>query len=75
MNVYGSFASKEIAQQRYDICKSCSEFSSPLKICKQCYCLVLAKVRFHYTACPLNKWGTVEKDLSIEFYNVEKELK
>lgn len=68
-------AKKEVAQSRFDICKTCEQYNASLKLCNVCYCLVLAKVRLSYTACPLDKWTAVEDDPSVKLYDVEKELK
>ena len=64
-------ANKQIAQQRYDICKQCNDFSPLLKLCRQCGCFALAKVRFYHTGCPVGKWGPVDKDDTVEFYTHE----
>ncbi len=44
-----------LAKQRYDICKSCPEFSS-LKFCGKCGCFMPLKVRIESVSCPINKW-------------------
>ena len=49
------FVSKEIAKQRYNICKECEEMNR-LKQCSQCGCFVIAKTRFANSPCPKNKW-------------------
>ena len=46
----------EQAEERYSICKSCSEFNPTLYNCKQCGCFMLVKVRLLNSECPLGKW-------------------
>jgi len=47
---------KEVAQARYDICKSCSSFIASISTCKECGCLMRDKVKSSNSKCPLNKW-------------------
>jgi topoisomerase IA-like protein len=51
--------SKEIQEERLNICKSCSEFKPKLKVCGQCGCFMEMKVKFSRTTCPLKKWDVV----------------
>ena len=46
---------KHIAQQRYDICKTCPRFTE-LKLCSVCNCVMPIKVKFAYADCPLGRW-------------------
>lgn len=55
------FASKDNALARKAICSSCPSMASLL--CKECNCLVVAKVRLNYASCPLGKWGQVAAEL------------
>lgn len=48
-------AKKEIAQQRYNSCKECSNFTS-VKLCKLCNCFMPVKVKFAMVACPIGRW-------------------
>ena len=50
------FVKKEIAQNRYDICKSCEHFNMEIKICNQCVCFMKIKVKMPGAFCPVNKW-------------------
>ena len=50
------FVKKEIAQNRYDICKSCEHFNMEMKICNQCGCFMKIKVKMPGAFCPVNKW-------------------
>jgi hypothetical protein len=46
---------KEIAQQRYDVCKNCEDFTA-FKICKNCNCFMPVKVKLAHAWCPKTKW-------------------
>jgi len=48
---------KEIAQARYDVCKTCPSFMPTVAICKECGCLMKVKVKSTFSVCPLGKWG------------------
>jgi hypothetical protein len=49
--------SKEQAQVRYNICKTCEHLSSsPMFMCKKCNCFAKLKARMIFTSCPENKW-------------------
>ena len=50
------YVKKEIAQHRYDICKSCEHFNIETKNCDLCGCFMKVKVKIHEAFCPLNKW-------------------
>lgn len=48
-------AKKEIAQERYNICKSCPAFTSAL-LCSKCNCFMPVKVKLAMVSCPVGKW-------------------
>lgn len=50
------FASQDLAQERYEICKSCEYFNVVSKTCKKCGCFMVAKTKLLNTSCPMNKW-------------------
>lgn len=50
------FVPKDIAKQRYEICKKCEYFSSLTKICKVCLCFMPAKTKLDFVSCPKLKW-------------------
>ena len=52
------FVIKEIAENRYKICKSCDQFTK-VKFCKKCGCFMPVKTKLAYVKCPINKWGDV----------------
>lgn len=49
---------RDIAQQRYDICKSCPRLTA-LRLCAMCNCVMPVKVKFAQAECPVGKWHTV----------------
>ena len=50
----------EIAKERYAICKNCPEFIALTTQCKQCGCIMKAKVKLPHASCPLDKWQATE---------------
>lgn len=52
----------EIAKERYSICKSCPQFIPVTTQCKECGCIMKAKVKLPHASCPLDppKWTQVE---------------
>lgn len=50
------FLPKEQAQQRYDICKTCTSFVALTTQCAECGCFMKLKVKIRESSCPLNKW-------------------
>ena len=66
------FSSKEQAKKRYEICKSCEDFS-PIKTCKKCGCFMPAKVRIANASCPVRKWEESTIDIHVKsVYDVEE---
>ena len=53
-------AQKTIAQQRYEICKSCPRFTA-MRICTLCNCIMPIKVKFAKASCPAGKWQLVNQ--------------
>jgi hypothetical protein len=57
-----------VHQERMNICNECPYISTkhrsirPDVHCVQCGCTLAAKTRSFTSACPLNKWGAIEKD-------------
>jgi hypothetical protein len=50
------FVIKVIAQERYDKCKVCENFSKITTMCKECHCIMKLKVTFEDSKCPIGKW-------------------
>ena len=46
---------KEMAKTRLSVCQDCPELTK-LNRCKQCGCLMPAKVFFKGSFCPMKKW-------------------
>lgn len=45
-----------IADNRFDICKSCPELINLTKQCKKCGCVMPLKTKLQGATCPLGKW-------------------
>jgi hypothetical protein len=54
-NLTEFIASKDLQQQRYEICKTCDSFTM-LKTCRECGCIMPLKVKIASVSCPLKKW-------------------
>ena len=52
--------SKEVAQERLDICKDCPFYTQGLGRCKKCGCFMPEKVKLPNAFCPVHKWETAE---------------
>ena len=48
--------SKEISQQRMEICKQCEFYDEEESRCIQCGCWLAQKVKFALDSCPIGKW-------------------
>jgi hypothetical protein len=46
----------EVADMRFDICKSCPHLSEITSQCKKCGCFMQAKTKLKTASCPINKW-------------------
>jgi hypothetical protein len=53
---------KDVAYNRYNICKECDKLNSITKTCSECGCFMKLKVTLPNAFCPLEKWGVEEKD-------------
>lgn len=49
-------AEKTLADERFDICKSCPELIHITSQCKQCGCFMKIKTTLEAAVCPLGKW-------------------
>jgi hypothetical protein len=52
-------ASEEIQEERLAICRDCPSYRKMLKQCKECGCVMPAKVKLADAFCPLNKWSAI----------------
>jgi len=53
--------SDELAVERLSICQNCPSYKKRLKQCKECGCIMPAKVKLPNAFCPLGKWSAVEE--------------
>ena len=56
INPETEWASDEVAEKRYSICKECPELIKLTKQCKKCGCFMVAKTKLEQATCPLGKW-------------------
>lgn len=55
-----AYTTKEIRNERFDICKGCDRIFKPTRTCKECGCFMAMKTWLKHASCPLGKWGMVE---------------
>jgi rRNA maturation protein Nop10 len=55
----GGMADKDIAKERWDICKDCENLTFA-NTCTECGCFMVAKTKFKKAFCPIDKWGKSE---------------
>jgi hypothetical protein len=48
-----------IAEERFALCQACPEYIKLTHQCKECGCIMNAKVKLPNASCPLGKWDTV----------------
>jgi hypothetical protein len=53
-------ASEQTEKERLEICKKCPSYRKFAKQCKECGCIMPAKVKLADAFCPLGKWEAVE---------------
>jgi hypothetical protein len=51
-----NYTSKEIRNERFEICKGCPRLFKPTKTCKECGCFMAMKTWLTDATCPLEKW-------------------
>lgn len=56
VNPKTEWASEELTEERYSMCKSCPELIKLTKQCKKCGCLMHLKTKIQAATCPLGKW-------------------
>jgi rRNA maturation protein Nop10 len=47
-----------VAEARLELCKACDRYLSLTHQCKECGCIMNAKVKLPNAFCPLQKWST-----------------
>jgi hypothetical protein len=62
------FASQKTVQDRQAICNQCDRLTA-IKLCKECGCVIPAKIRLRPVSCPLGKWGPEEDSGQQHFYD------
>jgi hypothetical protein len=55
-------ATEEIEKERLDICKNCPSYRRFAKQCKECGCVMPAKVKLAEAFCPLGKWTAIDPE-------------
>jgi hypothetical protein len=56
VNPATEWASSEVSEERYSICKACPELIKLTTQCKKCGCFMKAKTKLEHATCPLGKW-------------------
>lgn len=51
-----NYTTKEVRDERFEICKTCPEIFKPTKTCKQCGCFMGLKTWLVSARCDLGKW-------------------
>lgn len=49
-------ATKELAEERLDICKACPDVVPVVNQCKRCGCFMDLKTTLKISKCPIGKW-------------------
>lgn len=49
-------ATKELADNRFSICKACPELIPIINQCKKCGCFMELKTTLNMAKCPIGKW-------------------
>jgi hypothetical protein len=56
VNPSTEWATSEVAEERYSICKACPELIKLTSQCKKCGCFMIAKTKLEKATCPIGKW-------------------
>jgi hypothetical protein len=54
-----NYTSREIRDERLDICNGCERLIPLTKTCKECGCFMSMKTWLNYAECPIGKWNKV----------------
>lgn len=49
----------DVADERFAICQQCPEYVPLTHQCKECGCVMNAKVKLPNASCPLGKWDAI----------------
>jgi hypothetical protein len=52
--------SKDVSNERINICLGCDRLFKPTNQCKECGCVMTWKTQLPHASCPLGKWGSVD---------------
>ena len=53
------YAPEAVVSERLAVCAGCPSFIKPIKVCKECGCVMPLKTKLANAECPLEKWGKV----------------
>jgi hypothetical protein len=56
INPNTEMATKDLAEDRYSICKECPELIRLTRQCKKCGCFMEFKTKISEAVCPIGKW-------------------
>lgn len=51
-----NYTTKDIRNDRYEVCKGCEHFFNPIKMCRECGCSMPLKTWLTDATCPVGKW-------------------
>lgn len=51
---------QDVVDKRFNVCKSCDDYSFQFQLCRVCQCSIKTKVRVPFAECPKGKWGKYE---------------
>ena len=54
--------SKDVAEERLEICKKCPRLIQSTKQCKECGCIMVLKTKLAAAFCPIGKWEAIETE-------------
>jgi hypothetical protein len=49
-------APETLQQERKKICEGCENYNKEKDSCSECSCLIMRKVFYLYSDCPIGKW-------------------
>jgi hypothetical protein len=52
-----NYTTKEIRNERFDVCKGCDRLFKPTRTCRECGCFMALKTWLKDAACPKDKWS------------------
>jgi hypothetical protein len=56
VNPNTEYAADTVAEERFNICKSCPRIIPVTNQCRECGCFMFAKTKLLKASCPLGKW-------------------